>query len=81
VLKSAIIAELYGVERIGMIRSLFTVVMVLSTAAGPVLFGVLLDAGLGFDHIIIINAVLLFLVMLNSFRIKYHTSNLSFKTI
>ena len=40
-------AELYGVHHLGAIRGLFQAVAVFSTAAGPVMVGMLLDAGLG----------------------------------
>ncbi len=42
-IKSAIWAELYGVLHLGAIKSLFASLMVLSTAASPVLFGWILD--------------------------------------
>lgn len=45
-LMGALWAELYGTQHIGAIRSLVHAVMVLSTAASPVLAGALLDAGL-----------------------------------
>lgn len=41
--KSALIAELYGTEKIGTVRSLFTMFMVVSTAIGPILVGNLMD--------------------------------------
>jgi MFS family permease len=33
--KTALLAELFGTEKLGAIRSLFTMVMVVSTALGP----------------------------------------------
>ncbi|MFT7487249.1 MAG: MFS family permease, partial [Candidatus Paceibacteria bacterium] len=42
---SAMWAEVYGTEQLGAIRSLATAIMVFGTAASPVLFGWLLDAG------------------------------------
>lgn len=41
--KDAAIAEVYGVKTIGTVRSLFTALMVLSTAIGPVLIGYFID--------------------------------------
>ncbi len=41
--KSAMIAELYGTEKIGTVRSLFTMFMVISTAVGPIMVGNLMD--------------------------------------
>lgn len=41
--KDAVIAEIYGIKTIGTVRSLFTAMMVLSTAAGPPIFGYFID--------------------------------------
>ena len=68
-IKAAVIAEKYGVDNIGKVRSLFTVVMVISTAAAPLLFGALLDAGFEFSHIAYLGSGLLGVVILNNFRI------------
>ena len=43
---SALWAELYGVRHIGAIKSLYTALMVFSSAIGPVIMGMLMDAGL-----------------------------------
>lgn len=43
--------ELYGTKSLGAIRGLVQALMVLGTAAAPVAFGVLLDAGVGFSAI------------------------------
>lgn len=48
---NAIYAETYGVKNLGSVRSIFTFVMVTSTAAGPVLYSLLLDNGFNFNHI------------------------------
>jgi len=42
-IKDAMLAEIYGSDIIGKIRSIFITVMVTSTALGPVFFGILLD--------------------------------------
>lgn len=44
-LSGAIWAELYGTRHIGAIRAMYSALMVLSTAASPVLLGLLLDGG------------------------------------
>ncbi len=49
--KNIVLTELYGTKIIGSVRSLFTTVMVFSTAVGPFLFGILLDAGSTFGYI------------------------------
>lgn len=52
-IKTAVIAEIYGVKSLGGIRSVFSTIMILSTAIGPLLFGVLIDNGYTFGHIIL----------------------------
>ncbi len=71
VITESIIAELYGTERVGQVRSLFSVVMVLSTALAPVTFGLLLDHGATFSQFAFGCACLLAIVTLNNFKIKY----------
>ncbi len=44
VLSGALWAELFGIERLGMVRGVFTALMVLSTAASPPLLGLALQA-------------------------------------
>lgn len=50
--KSALWAEIYGIQHLGAIKSLMFSLMILSTSAAPVLVGGLLDAGIGFDAIL-----------------------------
>jgi len=45
VIAAAIWVELFGTRQLGMIRGVYAALMVLATAAGPVLLGALLDAG------------------------------------
>lgn len=66
---AALQVALFGQGYIGTVRSLFTSLMVLSSAVGPALYGFMLDAGLDFDSIFIVSLALLFLIMLQSFRI------------
>ena len=42
---AALQVEFFGKKSIGSVRSLFTSIMVLSSAVGPALFGIILDAG------------------------------------
>lgn len=67
-IKNAMLAEVYGTDVIGRIRSVFTMVMVFSTALGPVTFGVLLDTGWDFTAIFSAAAVMVLLALLNSRR-------------
>jgi MFS family permease len=68
--KTSLIAEIYGTEKMGAIRSVFTMFMVISTALGPLLVGFLIDGGMDFRNIILILFAAMILVVLNSQRIK-----------
>lgn len=68
--QTALIAEIYGTEKMGAIRSVFTMFMVVSTALGPLLVGMLIDAGIDFQTIILVLCGGMFLTVLNSQRIK-----------
>lgn len=68
-IKSALQAELFGIRFLGTVRSLFTALMVISTALGPAAFGILLDAGLSFEEVLSISAVFLLATIAWSFRI------------
>jgi MFS family permease len=52
-LKSALWAEMYGEESVGTIRSLFSALMVLSTAISPFLLGWLLDNNIAMTDILL----------------------------
>ena len=67
-IKDSMIAEIYGVNIIGQIRSIFTTVMVVSTAIGPVIFGVLLDLQIGFSEIFTSVIIVMALVIINGLR-------------
>ncbi|MCX2681287.1 MFS transporter [Galbibacter sp. EGI 63066] len=67
---TAVIAELYGVERLGVIRSLYTMFVVLSTALGPFLVGLLLDADIDFTWIILGLFFITVASLINAQRIK-----------
>lgn len=67
--KTSLIAEIYGTEKMGAIRSVFTMFMVISTALGPLFVGALIDAGISFSSIMLIIFGFLAVVALNSFRI------------
>lgn len=68
--KTAILAELFGTEKLGTIRSMFTVFMVLSTAIGPLVVGVMMDYDIAFQWIIFSLVVMLVLVIVNAQRIS-----------
>lgn len=67
-IKDAMLAEIYGSEIIGKIRSLFITIMVLSTALGPVIFGVLLDLNISYTQIFTYVLIGTILFTLNGFR-------------
>ena len=66
---SALQVELFGAAHIGKVRSIFTSVMVLSSAVGPAVYGVIVDAGYGFDLIFMISIGMMLAVTIQSFRI------------
>lgn len=66
--KNAMLAEIYGIQVIGKVRSVFTTIMVISTALGPVSFGVLLDAQFTFAWIFGLVAVVMVLAIGNGWR-------------
>ena len=51
-IKTAVLAEIYGVKSLGGIRSMFATIMILGTALSPLLFGFLIDNGYSFSYII-----------------------------
>ncbi len=58
---NALYAESYGVKNLGGVRSLFSFVMIAGTASGPVVYSLLMDAGIDFSSINIIISCLFFL--------------------
>lgn len=70
--KTALLAELFGTEKLGAIRSLFTMVMVISTALGPLMVGILMDMKLDLKWILSILNIMLVLVFINAQRIAKH---------
>jgi len=53
VLQSAVLAETYGGNVIGTVRSVFASIMIFGAAAGPAAFGLLLDAGITMEKILL----------------------------
>jgi MFS family permease len=78
---AALQVEFFGPTYIGTVRSLFTSVMVLSSAIGPALFGIFLDLGWGFQTIFPVTLVILILIMIQSFRAvpKYSRAKWKYK--
>lgn len=67
--KNVALAEVYGTRIIGSVRSLFTTVMVFSTALGPLFFGLMLDGGYSYEHIAVLSLLLILLSTINALRI------------
>jgi MFS family permease len=63
-IKNALFAEIFGTEVIGSVRSMFTTVMVFSTALGPISFGLLLDQGWDFGQVFLLAALVLALIII-----------------
>ncbi len=68
-LKSALQVEFFGASYIGSVRSLFSSLMVMSTAVGPALAGIFLDAGYSFNQVFLVAALIVLVVIVQSFRI------------
>lgn len=66
---SALQVELFGATYIGKVRSLIASIMVLSSAVGPAVYGVIVDAGYSFDVVFLFSIFLLLAVIVLSFRI------------
>jgi len=74
-IKDAMVAEIYGTDIIGQIRSLFITVMVISTAIGPVVFGILLDLEVSYTYIFTGVLLAAFLATLNGLRRINHSGS------
>jgi MFS family permease len=68
-IRSAVQAEMFGVASLGTVRSLFSTLIVLSTAVGPALFGFLLDNGYSFKTVLLLSLILLAAVTIQSFSV------------
>ena len=62
VLGSSTWAEIYGVKYIGSIKALTTSMMVLSTALGTAIFGLIIDSGYSIEAIAIISSIYIVIV-------------------
>ncbi|MGM0946669.1 MAG: MFS transporter [Bacteroidota bacterium] len=78
---AALQVEFFGQKQIGAVRSVFTSLMVLSSAAGPAAFGLILDLGLSYVGVFIFSILLAVFVIIQSMRVipsyrlakwKYH---------
>jgi len=67
-IKNAMLAEIYGAEIIGSVRSIFAMVMVFSTSLGPIAFGLMLDAGWSFSMAFASVAGIMALAIANGMR-------------
>lgn len=68
-IKSALLAEMYGSERIGTVQSLFSTFMVFSTATSPILVGWMLDSIYTMQDILHLGIVSTIISALLSFRV------------
>ena len=70
-IKTALLAEVYGIRKLGRIRSLFTMFMVFSTALGPLVVGWMIDMNWSIQNIMLSLFGFTVLCILNSQRIGY----------
>jgi MFS family permease len=74
-IKTSTFAELYPPEKLGTIRSLFSMIMVISTATAPVFFGYILDQGYGFSFLAkVAIGLALLVIVFNSRILRYGAS-------
>ncbi len=73
VITSAVIAEVYGTQNIGKIRSLFSVLMVIGAAIGPVSYGLLLDFGHSFRFIALASSAALLVIAVTNTTLERKT--------
>jgi len=72
---SSIYAEMFGVRSLGTVRSIFTFVMVVSTALGPVVYSFFLERDFSFDQIHYgVIAVVLLNMLFVLIRLRKHPS-------
>lgn len=67
-IKDSMLAEIYGTDIIGRVRSIFITVMVISTAIGPIIFGVFLDHDISFSRIFFGVFIIILITALNGLR-------------
>jgi hypothetical protein len=67
--KTALQSEIYGVRYLGTVRSLFSSLLIVSTALGPPLFGYFVDTNLPSFWLFLFSSVVLIAVIILSFKI------------
>ena len=70
VLGSSTWAEIYGVKHIGSIKALTTALMVLATAFGTALFGILIDIGFSIEQIAVVSGTYILISIILLFFIR-----------
>lgn len=68
-IESSVIAEVYGIQSVGTVRSVYTSIMILSSALGPMFMGILVDHGLHFNLIMKIGVCFILISSIISLRI------------
>lgn len=66
-MSGALWPDLFGAQNLGAIRSMVMSIVIISTAAAPVFFGALIDAGIGFQMIAQCSVVYLFVCAMLAF--------------
>lgn len=68
-IRSALQAELFGTVTLGAVRSIYSTLIVISTAVGPAMFGLLLDGGYSFNVLLGVSIAILLITMAQSFLV------------
>lgn len=70
VLRTSVVAEVFGLERIGYLQSVSTFIVVISSSLAPVVYGYCLDVGVPFSMINWVAAIILLVITSNAFRLR-----------
>lgn len=68
-IRSALQAEIFGTATLGAVRSIYSTLIVISTAVGPAMFGLLLDGGYSFNVLLGLSITILLITTAQSFFI------------
>jgi hypothetical protein len=66
--ESNVITEVYGIRRLGTVRSVFSFLAISGSALGPLCMSILMDLGLRFESVFEISLVMLTMISINSLR-------------
>jgi MFS family permease len=78
--ESNVITEVYGIRKLGTVRSVFSFMAIIGSALGPLSMSLLMDSGFRFESVLEISLIMLAVISINSFR-KFPKKHHSIQTI